>query len=326
VHALDQVLTQHAIGTVLVAFAPASDGDLVSALRRAVHRDVAVYVVPRFFELGLAGGARNLDHVWGIPLQRLTPAASRRPTWRLKRVIDVVASSTLLLLLSPVFAAVALAVKLSSPGPVLFRQRRIGQGGREFDIIKFRTLRVVSRDAAGARVDADAAHLIQASQRQDVATRQTAVGRILRATSADELPQLWNIVRGDMSLVGPRPEVVGYVRVFNDAIRGYRDRHRLPVGLTGWAQVNGLRGETSLAKRVCMDNSYIENWSLWKDVTIIGRTFGAVFAQAFSALRVSPPVSRAPSGDPHEPVLVKYAPLHVEPDHQQGPCATGCES
>lgn len=326
VQSLDQVLSQRAVSRIIVAFGRTPDGELVSALRRAVHRDVAVYVVPRFFELGLAGGATGLDHLWAIPLQRLTPPAPRRPTWRLKRLIDVVAASTLLLLLSPVFAAVALAVKPSSPGPVLFRQRRVGQGGREFDIIKFRTLRVVSSDAERARVDAEAAHLIQASQRQDVATRQTAVGRILRATSADELPQLWNILRGDMSLVGPRPEVVGYVRVFNDAIRGYRDRHRLPVGLTGWAQVNGLRGETSLAKRVCLDNSYIENWSLWKDVTIIARTFGAVLAQAFSSLRVSPPVSRAQSGNAHEPVLVNYAPLHVDSDHQQGPCATGCES
>ncbi|HLZ37556.1 MAG TPA: sugar transferase [Mycobacteriales bacterium] len=326
VQSLDQVLSRRPVSRIIVAFGRTPDGELVSALRRAVHRDVAVYVVPRFFELGLAGGATGLDHLWGIPLQRLTPPAPRRLTWRLKRLIDVVAASTLLLLLSPVFATVALAVKLSSPGPVLFRQRRVGQGGREFDIIKFRTLRVVSSDAERARVDAEAAHLIQASQRQDVATRQTAVGRILRATSADELPQLWNILRGDMSLVGPRPEVVGYVRVFNDAIRGYGDRHRLPVGLTGWAQVNGLRGETSLAKRVCLDNNYIENWSLWKDVTIIARTFGAVLAQALSSLRVSPPVSRAHSGNAHEPVLVNYAPLHMDSDHQQGPYATGCES
>jgi exopolysaccharide biosynthesis polyprenyl glycosylphosphotransferase len=312
VHCLDEVLSEQPIDKVVVAFGRTPDAELVSVLRGVVHRDVDVYIVPRFFELGAVTSRTELDDLWGIPLQRVKRPAPRHRTWRYKRVLDVIVASTMLLLLSPVLAAIALVVKLSSPGPVLFRQRRLAQGGREFDILKFRTLRVASPEAAQSPVEVGATHLIQASRRQDVDNRQTRIGRILRATNADELPQLWNILRGDMSLVGPRPEEVRYARVFTEVVRGYHDRHRLPVGLTGWAQVHGLRGETSIAKRVCFDNNYIEHWSLWRDVVIIGRTFAEVFRQASPA-----------SGQGS--LAARRAAARIDPTRQPDRAAARCE-
>jgi lipopolysaccharide/colanic/teichoic acid biosynthesis glycosyltransferase len=158
------------------------------------------------------------------------------------------------------------AVKLSSPGPVLFRQRRIGQAGREILVPKFRSLRVNHQSDTQWSVDDD--------------PRVTSVGRLLRRTSIDELPQLWSVLKGDMSLVGPRPERPLFVRRFSSDVDGYRDRHRLPVGLTGWAQVHGLRGDTSIGRRARYDNQYIEHWTLWRDLVIITRTVTEVFREA----------------------------------------------
>jgi lipopolysaccharide/colanic/teichoic acid biosynthesis glycosyltransferase len=183
-----------------------------------------------------------------------------------KRVLDVVVSGTILFLGAPVLAAVALAVKLSSPGPILFRQKRIGQDGREIEVLKFRTLRHNDQSDTQWSVIGDA--------------RLTSIGRFLRRSSLDELPQLWSVLRGEMSLVGPRPERPFFVRRFSADVTGYEDRHRLPVGLTGWAQVHGLRGDTSIAERARFDNHYIEHWSLWRDLVILGRTATEVVRSA----------------------------------------------
>jgi lipopolysaccharide/colanic/teichoic acid biosynthesis glycosyltransferase len=188
-------------------------------------------------------------------------AALRARVWRFKRTVDIVLSAVLLVVTAPVMAAAALAVKLGSKGPVLFRQTRIGQYGEEIGVLKFRTLPADHVDNSwNAGND-----------------QYNAVGRLLRRSSIDELPQLWNVLRGDMSLVGPRPERGYLVEQFNTSVSGYRDRHRLPVGLTGWAQVHGLRGDTSLRERVRFDNQYIEHWSLWRDVVILVRTLSASF-------------------------------------------------
>ncbi len=166
-------------------------------------------------------------------------------------------------------AACALAVRMSSPGPILFRQRRVGRDGCEFMMLKFRTMRGDPSQAGEA--DAGWAAQIRGDRAgaQPTATsvdRTTSVGRVLRTLSIDELPQLINVLRGDMSVVGPRPERVGYVREFERVIDGYGDRHRVKSGMTGWAQVNGLRGQTSIADRVEWDNYYIQNWSLGLDL------------------------------------------------------------
>jgi lipopolysaccharide/colanic/teichoic acid biosynthesis glycosyltransferase len=175
-----------------------------------------------------------------------------------KRLLDVLVAGSILVLGAPILGLVALAVKLSSPGPILFRQNRVGQDGHEIQVLKFRTLRHNDESDTQWSVIGDA--------------RLTPIGRFLRRSSLDELPQLWSVLRGDMSLVGPRPERPFFVRQFSADVYGYKDRHRLPVGLTGWAQVHGLRGDTSIEERARFDNHYIEHWSLWQDLVVLGRT------------------------------------------------------
>jgi lipopolysaccharide/colanic/teichoic acid biosynthesis glycosyltransferase len=189
----------------------------------------------------------------------------------------------LLILLMPLLVAAALLVRCSSKGPVLFRQRRIGRDGRAFDLYKFRSMRVDGHEDD----DVDGAESLKFLLGGDTAPggvegddRRTPVGRFLRRTSLDELPQLLNVLRGDMSLVGPRPERPEFVELFKQDIVRYGDRHRVRSGITGWAQVHGLRGQTSLAERVEWDNYYIAHWSLGLDVKILALTFVALFRDA----------------------------------------------
>lgn len=259
---LGSLLAKHRVGRVIVAFGPAREAELVTVLRTAVQYDVDVYVVPRFFDCGVTPEGPDTDDVRGIPLYRVRSAALRAPAWYAKRVVDVAVSGTVLALASPLLLLMAIAVKLTSPGPVLFHQKRVGQYGQEIDVPKFRTLEVNG--------DSDTHWSVQSDP------RVTSVGRILRRTSMDELPQFWSVLKGDMSLVGPRPERPFFVERFGKTVDGYSDRHRLPVGLTGWAQVHGLRGETSIQERARFDNQYIEHWSLWRDVIVLVRTVAEV--------------------------------------------------
>jgi len=265
---LDAVIAEHSIRRVIVAFGPAQESELVTVLRTAVQHRIDVHVVPRFFDCGVAPEGPETDDVRGIPLYRVRRTALRNYAWAMKRILDVAVAGLVLLVTSPLLAVMAVAVKLSSPGPVLFRQKRIGQHGEEIDVAKFRTLRVNHDSDTRWSVDDD--------------PRVTAVGRLLRATSLDELPQLWGVLRGRMSLVGPRPERPFFVERFGASIDGYGDRHRLPAGLTGWAQVHGLRGDTSIEERSRYDNQYIEHWSLWRDIVILVRTAAEV-ARSFRA-------------------------------------------
>ena len=182
--------------------------------------------------------------------------------------------SVLLPLVAPVFGLIALAVRVTSRGPVFFRQTRVGQNGRLVTVLKFRSLHVNdSSDTTWSVANDD---------------RHTIVGKFLRKSSLDELPQLINVLKGDMSLVGPRPERPYFVSRFDDEIPNYRDRHRVPVGMTGWAQIHGLRGDTSLEERVRFDNDYIENWSLAGDLKIILLTESGE-RRSFHALRYGGP-------------------------------------
>lgn len=180
----------------------------------------------------------------------------------LKRSFDVFASAVLLLILSPLMLFVAVGTKLSSPGPVLFKQQRIGRNKKPFAMLKFRSMRVNAKQDTGWTTDAD--------------PRKTRFGSFLRKFSIDELPQLINVLRGDMSLVGPRPEVPFYVEKFKEDIPLYMVKHQVRPGMTGWAQVNGYRGNTSIEKRIEHDIWYIENWSVGLDLKIMLLTlFGA---------------------------------------------------
>ncbi|MGY1642718.1 sugar transferase [Geodermatophilus sp. SYSU D00703] len=280
---LDLVLDTYGVRKVVVAYGPTREAELVGLVRSAALRDIEVYVVPRFFDVGTTPSGPDVEDLWGIPLHRVRRAALRRGVWPVKRLIDVVVSGVALLVLSPVLLAVAGAVRLSSPGPILFRQPRTGHDGAEISILKFRTLRVPAPEESPDRPAGSGSTRSTMHARQvDVERRQTRIGNLLRRTSLDELPQLWNILRGDMSLVGPRPEERAYAAQFADSVYGYRDRHRLAVGLTGWAQVHGLRGDTSIEERARFDNSYIEHWSLWRDLVILIRTAAAVQRQVLN--------------------------------------------
>ncbi len=263
---LERVVRQHGVRRVIVAFGPGAEHNMVKTLREVVHLDVEVHVVPRFFELGLAPPGPTVEHVWGIPLYRLRPAATRAAAWRTKRALDIVVAGAALAFFSPVLGALALAVRVTSPGPILFRQSRIGQYGSPIEVLKFRTLAVNNDSDVTWSVCDD--------------PRQTSIGRWLRRLSLDELPQLWNVLRGDMTLIGPRPERPHFVEEYSRDVPGYGDRHRLPVGLTGMSQIHGLRGDTSIAERARFDNLYIEHWSGWQDAKIVLQTAVAIVRDA----------------------------------------------
>jgi exopolysaccharide biosynthesis polyprenyl glycosylphosphotransferase len=279
---LDLVLDTYDVRKVVVAYGPTREAELVGLVRSAALRDIEVYIVPRFFDVGMSAGGPDVEDLWGIPLHRVRRAALRRGVWRVKRLIDVLVSGAALTLLAPVLLAIAGAVRVSSPGPILFRQSRTGHDGTEISILKFRTLRMPAPEESPAPAATASTRSTMHARQVDVERRQTRFGNLLRRTSLDELPQLWNILRGDMSLVGPRPEERTYAAQFADSVYGYRDRHRLAVGLTGWAQIHNLRGDTSIEERARFDNSYIEQWSLWRDIVILIRTIAAVQRQALN--------------------------------------------
>ena len=261
-----EVVARHHVSLVLVAAGGQHDTLLETALRQCGALGSEVRVVPRLAQLHPE--AAGSDAVWGVPLVRLANAPRLRPSWRLKRILDVVVAASAAVLLGPVILATAAAVRLETGSSVIFRQVRVGADGRLFTLLKFRSLRPV---------DDTESQTCWSVASDD---RVGPVGRVIRALSLDELPQLWNIVRGDMSLVGPRPERPFFVERFSGEVPCYEDRHRAPAGLTGLAAVNGLRGDTSIEDRARFDNAYVEGWSLWLDVTIMLRTVRAVLRRS----------------------------------------------
>jgi exopolysaccharide biosynthesis polyprenyl glycosylphosphotransferase len=270
---------------VILAFSSIPDHVLVSKVKECAQLGIEVSLVPRLFES--INDRATLDHVGGLPLLTLHPTNPRGWQFAVKHGFDRLFAFTALVLLSPLMLACALAVRLSSPGPILFRQRRVGRDGAEFMMLKFRTMR--GDPSQSGEADARWAAQIRGESAESAqsgigtagpparpVSRTTSVGRVLRTLSMDELPQLLNVLRGDMSVVGPRPERVGYVREFERVVHGYGDRHRVRSGMTGWAQVNGLRGQTSIADRVEWDNYYIQNWSLGLDMRIIAMTVSEI--------------------------------------------------
>ena len=262
-----RIVTQEDVREVIVSFGVTPDREIVPLLREAASLGLDVRVVPRLFDVGM--GARHLDGetIWDVPVVRLR----RHPGAGLsfKRLFDVVVSGLAVIVASPVLLGVALAVRVTSPGPILFRQERVGLGGRRFQLLKFRSMRVNDDSDTEWKVkDAD---------------KLTPIGTFLRRTSLDELPQLYNVLRGDMSLIGPRPERPYFVDKYSSDVDHYADRHRLPVGLTGWAQVHGLRGDTSITDRAKFDNYYIDNWSPFLDLKVLAYTAGEAVRYAVSS-------------------------------------------
>ncbi len=261
---------------VVIGFTRDPDSQLFDVMRDCEERKLRVSVVPRFFEF--VNVHHELEHLGGLPLFSHESTDPKGNTFAVKHAFDRVAAGVILLFLLPVMLIAALTVKLSSPGPVLFRQRRIGRDGRRFDLLKFRSMRMA--DPVAAEDTLTLLPTDMAPGGVEGLDRRTRVGAFMRRHSIDELPQLINVLRGDMSLVGPRPERPEFVEIFEQKVRRYEDRHRVKSGITGWAQINGLRGRTSLSDRVELDNHYISNWSLSLDLKILFLTLGAVLMRS----------------------------------------------
>ncbi len=237
--------------------------ELLDALKDTT---ASVYFVPDMFVTDLIQG--RSDSVCGLPVISVCETPFRGPAGLLKRASDLILASLILILLSPLMTAIALAVKLGSPGPVIFRQRRYGLDGQEIVIYKFRSMSVVEDGST-----------IEQARKND--SRITRLGAVLRKTSMDELPQFINVLQGRMSVVGPRPHAVAHNEQYRRLIKSYMVRHKVKPGITGWAQVNGFRGETeSLEKmegRIRCDLDYLRSWSLRLDLYIILKTIRLVF-------------------------------------------------
>ncbi len=297
----EAVIVANGIGHVIVAFPQVEYEQLVALMRACRRQGVEFSVVPRLFEE--VTERVTVEHVGAIPLLRTEQPNPRGWRFGVKYAFDRVVAVMALIVLAPLLALIALAVKLTSRGDVFFRQQRVGRDHRPFTMLKFRTM--TGDPAIDGEADASwAAETVDGAPRNSH-REVTRVGSVLRDLCLDELPQLINVARGEMSLVGPRPERVSYVERFESEIRRYDDRHRVKAGLTGWAQVNGLRGETSLSDRIEYDNFYIENWSLLLDLRILVLTPVVIVVALVDAVRrigTSPdsvePCARVPATGP----------------------------
>jgi exopolysaccharide biosynthesis polyprenyl glycosylphosphotransferase len=258
---------------VVIAFSSEPDERLVDLVRRCEALGLEVSLVPRLFES--LNHRATYEPLGGTPLMGLRSVHPKGWQFAVKHGLDRFGAALLILAFSPLMATIALLVKLSSPGPIVFRQRRVGRDGTVFDLYKFRSMRPPDAKADQFRPGAGSA-----PGGVEGIDRRTWIGRLLRRTSLDELPQFFNVLRGDMSLVGPRPERPEFVELFESDIRRYGDRHRVKSGVTGWAQVHGLRGQTSLSDRVEWDNYYIEHWTLGLDLKILAMTMLEVLRPA----------------------------------------------
>ncbi len=259
---VSQIIERYHIDEVIIAMHEASHQDILSIIANCERERVAIKIFPDVFQI-LATEV-SIDDLDGLPLLSVRDVALRG--WRLtvKRIMDIIVSGVLLVIFSPLMLLVALLIKLDSPGPVFYIQERMGLDGKPFNILKFRSMRV-GADTSGAGW----------TTKDDV--RKTQFGTFLRHYSVDELPQFINVLLGEMSMVGPRPERPVYVEQFRQSIPRYMERHREKAGMTGWAQINGLRGDTSIIERTKYDLWYIENWSILLDIKIMLRTAVHIF-------------------------------------------------
>jgi Undecaprenyl-phosphate glucose phosphotransferase len=236
-----------------------NESDRLDELLRQVRDEtIDLRIIPDLHEYVRLGCM--IEDFDGLPIVGVNESPLEGWGSTFKRVTDFVLALIALILFSPVFVAAAIAVRLSSPGPIFYRQQRMGLDGRVFEMLKFRSMPVDAEAKTGP---------VWATDRDN---RKTQVGAILRATSLDELPQLWNVLKGDMSLVGPRPERPFFVDKFRNEIPGYMLRHKVKAGITGWAQIHGWRGDTSLERRIECDLYYIRHWSYWLDWKILWLT------------------------------------------------------
>ena len=257
---------QHAIDIIYITLPPSMHAQIMLLLDDLKDTTASIYFVPDFFMADLIQG--RIDEIDGLPVVAVCETPFTGFDGFLKRLSDIIVASTLLILLSPLLILIALGVKLSSPGTVLFNQRRYGLDGQEIIVYKFRSMTVAENGE----------NVIQATAND---ARVTRFGKFIRKTSLDELPQFLNVLQGRMSVVGPRPHAVTHNEMYRKIIKGYMIRHKVKPGITGWAQVNGFRGETktveSMKSRIDYDLEYLKKWSLSLDFTIIIKTIFLVF-------------------------------------------------
>ena len=327
VEELEPIVSEYGIEHAVLSFSRASHEEALAISRQLQGLGVSVSVVPRLFED--IPDRMTLERVGGFPLLSIHPSNPKSWQIQVKYALDRVVAALAILLFSPLLIVVALGVLVTMGRPILFRQRRVGLDGRDFDMLKFRTMTgspeshgeadadwaaditgaglpstngasangahrngahsspasangLGHSGAKGANGSAPSGHTASANGASaangaDGDQRTTRFGSLLRRASLDEIPQIFNVLRGEMSVVGPRPERRSYVDLFERSVRRYGDRHRVKAGMTGWAQVHGLRGKTSLSDRVEWDNYYIENWSLWLDFKILLLTALALY-------------------------------------------------
>ncbi|HEX8597846.1 MAG TPA: undecaprenyl-phosphate glucose phosphotransferase [Chloroflexia bacterium] len=263
---LPVLVRKHNVEEVILALTGASDKQLRDILGLLEDETVSVKIYPDAFQL-MTQNEVSVGELSGLPLLSVKDVALRGWNRRMKRAFDIVFSLIVLVLTSPLMLVIALAIKLSSPGPVFFIQERVGLDGKPFQLVKFRTMKVKVEEDETPKLKEG---LPGWTVRND--PRRTSIGTFLRRFSLDELPQFYNVLVGEMSVVGPRPEQPAYVQEFAQTIPKYLRRHREKAGLTGWAQVNGLRGDSDIATRTQADLYYVENWSVLFDLKIIVRT------------------------------------------------------
>jgi Undecaprenyl-phosphate glucose phosphotransferase len=251
------LVKEHEVQEVIIGRPELSHQELLSIISRCERGQVGIKIFPDLFQI--IATEVSIGDLGGLPLLAVRDVALRGWKLTLKRMVDLVGSALGLVLLSPFLMMIGIWIKLDSRGPVFYAQERMGLDAKPFWCMKFRSMRTDAEvHGPGWTTDGD--------------PRVTRLGRLLRRFSIDELPQLINVFLGEMSLVGPRPERPVYVEQFRRSIPRYMDRHREKAGMTGWAQLNGLRGDTSIAERTKYDLWYIENWSLLLDIKIIIRT------------------------------------------------------
>jgi putative colanic acid biosynthesis UDP-glucose lipid carrier transferase len=263
---LGEYVRREGIDLIYIALPMASQPRIMRLLDDLRDTTASIYFVPDIFVFDLIQA--RIDDIRGVPIVAVCETPFYGINGLLKRLSDIVVSSIILVLISPLMVALAIGVKRSSPGPVLFKQRRYGLDGEEIVVYKFRSMTVCE----------DGADVPQARKDDK---RVTPFGAFLRKTSLDELPQFFNVLRGEMSIVGPRPHAVAHNETYRRLINGYMIRHKVTPGITGWAQVNGLRGETEtvdkMQRRIEFDIDYLRNWSLVFDLMIILKTVIVVF-------------------------------------------------
>lgn len=280
-HNLDEILDSGQWDQILVAVPVGANRAINYILNRMDQRVMTVKFVPDMVGRQLIN--HRMEDCAGVPLVTLRESPLLGHAWILKGIEDRMIAGAILLMISPLMVALAVGVKLSSPGPVLYRQRRVGLDGKEFEMLKFRSM----------PVDMEKNKSVQWGNAQAKTT--TRFGRFIRQTSLDELPQFINVLRGDMSIVGPRPERPMFVEKFKGEIAGYMHKHLVKAGITGWAQINGWRGDTDLVKRIEYDLYYINHWSLAFDLRIIFLTIFKGFVHSEAPASAPPPAVAAMS-------------------------------